>query len=119
MVQYLTSQNGWDPTRGPAGVIQCDADSPCDTRLGGSVISVESIMLVVGGLNAFIQAILLTTIGMIFIVMCCHSCFDPLLLTHAGSLADYGNNGSHMLLIITLISCAAQIVFLAFDEESS
>ncbi|KAI9318177.1 autophagy-related protein 22-like protein [Dichotomocladium elegans] len=97
MVQYLISLNGWDPNKEPVGRVRCSGDSPCETFLGGSAISVQSIMLVAGGLNALIQALLLTTIG---------------------SLADYGNNGSYLLIVITLISCAAQVAFIAFDDQS-
>ncbi|KAI8139146.1 autophagy-related protein 22-like protein [Fennellomyces sp. T-0311] len=99
MVQYLISQNGWDPTQGAAGEVSCGInDAPCEVMLGNSSVSVASIILLNNGLNALIQAILLTTIG---------------------SLADYGNNSAQMLIVITVISCAAQISFLAFDDTAS
>ncbi|ORY98152.1 autophagy-related protein 22-like protein [Syncephalastrum racemosum] len=98
MVQYLAVLNGWNPAATDPAHIGCSNNTPCDTRVGLATISVESVMLLNNGLNALIQAIILTTIG---------------------SLADCGNNGSHMLLVITLIACAAQMAFLAFDDSAS
>ncbi|KAI9033720.1 autophagy-related protein 22-like protein [Phycomyces nitens] len=100
MVQYLIEQKGWNPS----GLNQNPIDSPCgmntqcQIQLGSTNIKVDSIILFFNGLSSLVQTILLTTIG---------------------SLADYGNNGSNILLIITIVSCASQIVFLVFNENSS
>jgi hypothetical protein len=42
---------------------------------------------------------------------------QSLLLPTIGALADYGNHGPKILLWITLVSCAAQIGFLGFNNE--
>ncbi|KAI9490486.1 autophagy-related protein 22-like protein [Zychaea mexicana] len=98
VIQYLTAENGWDPSQGPQGAVPCGESTSCEVRLGGSTISVDSLILLYNGLNALIQALVLTTIG---------------------SLADYGNNSHNILLVVTIISCAAQIAFLAFNEDAS
>ncbi|KAI9247462.1 autophagy-related protein 22-like protein [Phascolomyces articulosus] len=98
MVQYLISLTGSDPSKGPQGSVPCTMDSGCEIRMGSSYLSIDSVMLMFSGINALIQALLLTTIG---------------------SLADYGNNSQSILLIVTVVSCAAQIVFLIFNDNAS
>ncbi|KAG2216250.1 hypothetical protein INT45_010116 [Circinella minor] len=98
MVQYLISRTGWDPTQGPEGTVPCSSDNICIIRMGSTNLSVDSVMLMFSGINALIQALLLTTIG---------------------SLADYGNNSQNILFVVTIVSCAAQIAFLAFNESAS
>lgn len=63
MVQYLASKSGWDPEKSPIPGAPCGADSKCETMLGGSVVSVNGLIQLNGGLNALLQAILLTTVG--------------------------------------------------------
>ncbi|KAI7872104.1 autophagy-related protein 22-like protein [Spinellus fusiger] len=100
MVQYLISINGWNPLvkTSDGSFASCGPDTLCQARLGTIELNVDSIVLFGNGFSSLIQTLVLTTIG---------------------SLADYGNNGNYILLAVTLLSCAAQIVFLTFDETKS
>ena len=93
LFQLLRTNGGYDPVEGSgSSCTASDASGQCVVKWGGGTKAVASVVLIANGINIAIMRAIFTTIG---------------------SVADHGDCGRYLLLVVTIICWGAQFACMA------